>query len=67
MTSSTRSKTAYIETNDKGNPCQSLAQLATEVAHSARLNELWNYAGLNSRPAPGRRKVKITITVEEVS
>lgn len=68
MSSSSKSRVAYIETNDAGKPCMSLAKLASEVAHDAHLdNMLTHYVGINSRAGAGRRKVKITITVEDAA
>lgn len=67
MSSASKSQVVYIETNNAGKPCYTLAKLATEVAHTAHLDSVtWHYAGINNRPAAGRRKVKITVTVEDI-
>lgn len=69
MSSSSKSRVAYIEPSTlDGKPCMSLSQLASDVANEARLhNMLTHYVGINSRAGAGRRKVKITITVEDAA
>lgn len=57
----------YIQPNDKGKPCMSLGSLLSDVADLASLRELdVHLPGLSNRPAKGRQKVRITLTVEEV-
>lgn len=62
-----REITAYIENNDAGKPCMSIPKLANEIVHQAGLDRGPDFpAGLTSRRAANRKKVRITITVEEV-
>ena len=62
-----KSKIIYIEPDNAGEPCCTLADLLVEVADNAGLKNMpLNYCGMANKPAKGRRKVKITITVEAV-
>ncbi len=65
MAKVSKSKVAYIETNSEGAPCGSLQEFAQEMAENARLDNLFMYCGLTPRPAQGRRKVRLTVTVED--
>jgi hypothetical protein len=58
-----KSKIMYIEPKDDGKPSASLGQVLAE-AEEAVNDRLWWM--LNSRPAKGRRKVRITVMVEAV-
>ena len=62
-----KSRIAYIEPNDAGKPCCTLAHLLAEVVDNAQLSRIgWAYSGITNTPAKNRRKVRITITVEAV-
>jgi hypothetical protein len=62
----TKIESAYIETNDVGKPCMSLSVLASEVAFTAGFGALEShYPGVTKRPAKGRRKVRIVVTIED--
>lgn len=58
-----RSKVAYIEPNDEGKPNQTLSQLADDLSYEAFMAARISTA---NRPGKGRRKVRITVTVEAV-
>lgn len=62
----TKTRTLYIENNLKGKPC---------VTPAALLRDIWNGAadlntaplGTTGRPGKGRKKLQVTVTIEEVT
>ena len=57
----------YIDPNDAGRPCMSLPSLLADVASMAGFDRMpEHYGGISNRPAKGRKKVLVTITVESV-
>lgn len=62
-----RSAFTYIERRDDGRPSQTLTQLCAELAGAAHFGEFDSHIpGLSNRPAKGRVKVRVTLTVERV-
>ena len=58
--------TCYIETNNDGKPCTSINKLTYELFEGLRDSVRYE-PGLNPYSGKGRRKIKITLTIEVVN